>query len=244
MLAAATNVSGVCMLPSGCSTWLADWVTQWLRASSGILVVAPALVLWSVERRRAFDYEKSSFGNQWALPAAAVLASGLAGFMAFGPLLELPGGRMGLALLPVFPLLWAALRCSQRDAALCMLVVSILAAWGAWPGAGPFGSTANESFLVSNLIVISLSVLALVVSADAAQRQSLKAKLSRQEGNVRALLSHADMGIARIDGNGRFTLVNSRYCELVHRPPAQLLQQHLPSRIFFRSLMLRRCRSS
>jgi PAS domain S-box-containing protein len=37
------------------------------------------------------------------------------------------------------------------------------------------------------------------------------------------VLSHADMGIAQIDTTGRFKLVNSRYCDIVQRPAAELL---------------------
>ena len=57
-----------------------------------------------------------------------------------------------------------------------------------------------------------------------AQRQRDKIKLGRQERNLRALLSHADVGIAQIDPSGQFKLVNTRYCDLVHRPATELLQ--------------------
>src|SRR5262249_50262442 len=154
-------------------------------------------------------------------------AAGVVGFIGFSPLLELPVRGTALSLLAVFPLLLAALRCGQRITVVCTLILSIFAVWGAWPDIGPFGSTPNESLLVSNLIMISASVLGLVLSADVVQRQRVKTKLRHQEGNLRAVLSHADLGIAQIDSSGQFRLVNTRYCELVHQPAAQLLRLRL-----------------
>src|SRR5262249_13451503 len=55
----------------------------------------------------------------------------------------------------------------------------------------------------------------------------VKAKLALQEQNLRALLGHADIGIAQIDTTGRFRLVNSRYCQIVRRSAAQLLQSRI-----------------
>jgi PAS domain S-box-containing protein len=77
------------------------------------------------------------------------------------------------------------------------------------------------------VILISASVLGLVLSADVSQRQRIKAKLGHLEGNLRALLSHADLGISQIDTNGQFKLVNTRYCDLVHQSAPQLLRRRL-----------------
>jgi PAS domain S-box-containing protein len=227
MLAATLNVGAVCLIASSCSNLPSDWVAHWLRAASGILVIAPAVVLWTIEDCPAFDYDKTSFGKNWGVPAGAFVAAAVFGFIGFSPLLELPASRTALSLLAVFPLLLAALRCGQRITAVCTLILSIFAVWGAWPGIGPFGSTPNESFLVSSLIMISASVLGLVLSADVVQRQRVKTRLSHQEANLRALLSHADLGIAQIDANGQFKLVNTRYCDLVHQPAMQLLRLRL-----------------
>jgi PAS domain S-box-containing protein len=227
MLGATGNVGALCLVASSCEGFLSDWITHWLREGCGMLVIAPAIVLWAIENGPAYDDDKPSVIMRWGLPAGAVLATGVFGFIAFSPLLQLPGSRMALSLLAVLPLLWAALRSSQRVTAICTLVLSIFAVWGAWPRSGPLGSTANESFLAASLIIITASVLGLVLSADIAQRRRAKARLRRQEGNLRALLSHADVGIAEVDGSGQLKLVNTRFCDLVHRPAPQLLQLRL-----------------
>jgi PAS domain S-box-containing protein len=226
-IAAAAKVGGACLLAAGCGSIGSDWLTEWLRDAAGVLVITPAIVLWAIREWPEYDGEEASFGRRWGVSALAWLAAGAAGFISFGPLIELPVSRTALMLLAVFPLLWAALRLSQRDTAVCTLVLSIFAAWGAWSPTGPFGSTAEETSLVTSLLMIVLSMLGLLASADIAQRQRAEAKLRRQERNLRTLMSHADIGIAQIDGSGRLKLVNSRFSELVHRPPAELLEKHL-----------------
>ncbi len=223
MLGAAFGVGAICLIGSTCADSVALLVTRWLRDASGMLVVAPAVILWAIDDFRAFDDDRRLFGKKWT-SWTAVFAAAALGFVAFSPLLELPVNRSALSILAVSPVLWAALRGSQRDTVICTLVLSAFAVWGAWPGNGPFGATPDESFLISAITMISASILGLVLSADIAQRQFVKARLRRQEHNLRALFSHADVGIAQIDTTGRFRLVNSRYCDIVRRTGAELLQ--------------------
>ena len=143
IIGATFTVGALCIIGTSCSDFLSVWVTRWLRDASGMLVIAPAIVLWATEDCRAFDYPKASFSRRWA-PVTAFLAAGVLGFIAFSPLLELPVNRIALSLLAVFPVLWAAVRCSQRDTAVCTFILSLLAVWGAWPDNGVFGVTAKE----------------------------------------------------------------------------------------------------
>ena len=41
------------------------------------------------------------------------------------------------------------------------------------------------------------------------------------------MFSQAGVGIAQIDAAGRFSLVNNRFCEIVRRPAARLLQMRI-----------------
>jgi PAS domain S-box-containing protein len=225
IIGATFSAAGICLISSSCGDFLSIWFTHWLRDVSGMLVITPAIIL-AIEDWQAFDYRKRSFSRSWP-PAMALLATGVLSFIAFGPLLELPVNRSALGLLAVFPVLWAAIRCGQLETSVCTFVFSILAAWGAWSGNGPFGVTAGESFLIANIIVVCASILALVISADVAQRRRDKINLSRREHNLRSLLSHAEAGIAQIDTSGQFKLVNTRYCDLVHRPATELLQSRI-----------------
>jgi PAS domain S-box-containing protein len=252
MLGATIGVGGMCL--AGDAAWASFaglWVTSWLRDAIGALVLAPVIVLWAIGDFRTVNrdqglhdqglhdqglhdnglFNQGLFGKQLA-SGTAFLAASVVGFLAFSPLLEPTVNRGALGILAVSPLLWAALRCSQRDTAACTLILAGFATWGAGAGSGPFATTPyesllNEPFLTSTLFLISTSILGLVLSADIAQRQRVKDRLRRQEQNLRALLSHADMGIAQIDTTGRFKLVNSRYCDIVRRPAPELLQSRI-----------------
>jgi PAS domain S-box-containing protein len=247
MLGATIGVGGMCV--AGYAAWAGFaglWVTWWLRDAIGALVLAPTIVLWAIGDFRTVNrdqglrdqglrdqglFDQGLFGRQLA-SGTAFLAASVVGFLAFSPLLEPAVNRGALGILAVSPLLWAALRCSQRDTAACTLILAGFATWGAGAGSGPFATTLyesflNESFLTPILFLISSSILGLVLSADIAQRQRGKDRLRRQEQNLRALLSHADMGIAQIDTTGRFKLVNTRYCDIVRRPAPELLQSRI-----------------
>lgn len=225
MLGATVGVGASWLIGSvGSSDFIGLWIEWWLRNATGLLVIAPAIVVWMSDDFPAFDHEK---GKNWTLSGIVFSAVGILGFLAFSPLLDLPVNRSTLGMLAVFPVVWAALRCSQREMVICTAILSAFAVWGAWPSNGSFGIIPNESFLISSITVISASVLGLIISADIGQRQRLKTQLFRQEQNLRALLSHAELGIAQIDMTGHFKLVNSRYCEIVHRSAEELLKLRL-----------------
>jgi len=227
MLGATVGIAAMCLAGSAAwSDFIALWLTWWLRDASGMLVIAPVVVLWATGDSRTSKPDPVSFGKKVA-SAAPFLAAGVMGFLAFNPLFELPGPRNALAILALLPLLWAALWCSQRDTVTSTLILSGFAVWGAWPASEALVTGPENPFLTSVIFLISASVLGLVVSADIAQRQGVRAKLTLQEQNLRALLGHADMGIAQIDTTGRFRLVNSRYCDIVHRSAARLLQSRI-----------------
>jgi PAS domain S-box-containing protein len=217
MIGAAVAVGSVCL--AGYADWtnfVSLWVTWWLRDLAGALVIAPVIVLWALSDLQTFKLDK-------------ILASGIAasvvGLVAFSPLIEQTAIRSSLGFLAVLPLLWAALRCGQRDTATAALVLSCFAVWGTLAGGGPFaGTTPNESFLLLITFMISTSILSLALSADVTVRERVEAKLRQQEQNLRSLFSQAIVGIAQVDTTGRFRLVNSRFCEIVQRPAAELLQ--------------------
>ena len=70
------------------------------------------------------------------------------------------GYRSALGFLAALPLLWAALRCDQRDTATTALILSGFAVWGTLAGGGPFaGATSDDSFLPLIMFMIGTSVL-------------------------------------------------------------------------------------
>ena len=224
MLGAAIGVGASCLIGSiGWSDFTALWIDRWLRDATGLLVIAPVMVVWVTDDIPAFGHDE---GKNWT-SGIVFLAVTILSFLAFSPLLNLPVNRSTLSILAIFPVVWAALRCSQRETVICTAILSAFAVWNVWPSNGSFGIIPNESFLISSTTVIGASVLGLIISADIGQRQRLKTKLLRQEQNLRALLSHAELGIAQIDTTGNFKLVNGRYCEIMHRSAEELLKLRL-----------------
>jgi PAS domain S-box-containing protein len=222
MLGAALGVGSLCL--AGYDIWanyVGLWVTWWLSHAAGALVVAPVLILWMIDDFRTFDRGKI------LASVAAFLATIVVGLVIFNPLLELTANRSALSVLAAAPLLWAALRCGSRDTATCTLILSGFAVWGALAAGAPIAIPLNQSFLMPIIFMISASVLSLILSADVAERQRAEATLRRQEHNLRAMFSQAVVGVAQIDATGQCKLVNSRFCEIVQRPSAELLQTRI-----------------
>ena len=142
------------------------WVTWWLGDVGGQLVVAPVIVLWA-------NANVLSFGRAELSRMARLMAATIAvGLLAFSPLMEQTPRRGVFAFLAIGPLLWAALRYSQRDTATVALVLSSLAIWGTLANHGPFAAiNLNDSFLLLLMFVISTTVPSLVLSADVSVRR-------------------------------------------------------------------------
>ncbi len=192
----------------------------WLRDAVGAFVLAPAAVLWAIGSFRAFDVD-SVLSSSLAMVAAIFV-----GLIAFSPLFEPSALRSALAFLAALPLLWAALRCGERDTATAVLILSCFAIWGALAGGGPF-AVSDDGFLLLAVFMISISVVSLALSAYVSNRKRAEIKLRHQEQILRAMFSQSVVGVAQIDSTGRFTLVNNRFCGVVRRAAPELLQMHI-----------------
>jgi PAS domain S-box-containing protein len=194
-------------------------VTWWLRDAAGALVITPVVVLWAITDFRAFNFDKILASG------ATIVAASAVGLIAFSPLIEQSATRSALAFLAALPLLWAALRCAERDTATAVFILSCFAAWGTLAGGGPFANASvDDAFVLLIAFVLSISVASLALSAHVAARKRIEAKLRQQEHTLRAMFSQSVVGIAQIDAAGRFILVNNGFCGIVRRPAPQLLQ--------------------
>jgi signal transduction histidine kinase len=142
----------------------AVWTTWWLGDLAGALVAAPAIILWA-------EPPSAIAGRECLLLYLAAVATGL---IAFTGLVPMSFGRGAAAFLTIGPLMWAALRCGQRETASVALILSAFAAFGTAAGAGPFaGRDLNESFLSLLAFMLSTTAPSLALSAGiAASRQA------------------------------------------------------------------------
>ena len=155
------------------------WMTWWLGDLAGALVVTPVVVLWATSRLGRFKREQS-------LHTGAVFAAAIAvGIIAFSPLIAQSVSRAPLGFLAILPLLWAALRCDQRDTATVALLLSCFAVWGTMAEQGSFArGTLNESFLVLLMFMISTTVPSLALSADVAVRKRTEQSLRQAHARL------------------------------------------------------------
>ncbi|HXV25253.1 MAG TPA: MASE1 domain-containing protein [Alphaproteobacteria bacterium] len=147
----------------------AVWITWWLGDFTGALIVAPVIVLWA--KSRVWPLRWWPVGTRHMVYVATVAV----GMIAFSPLLRHTEIQGPIAFLTIVPLLWAALRCTQRETATVALILAGFAVWGTEAGGGPFErTTANESFLLLLMFFISISLPSLVLAADAAVRRLME----------------------------------------------------------------------
>jgi PAS domain S-box-containing protein len=225
MLGATVGVGSLCL--SGYVDWsgaVPMWVAWWGRDVAGVFVVAPVVVLWASSEVGSLIRDRRSILVSGGVCVAALIV----GLLAFSPLLEQTATRSALAFFAVLPLLWAALRSVPHDTATAALILSGFAVWGTSAGSGPLAAAnRDEASLLLFMFMIGTSIPSLFLSADVAMRRRVEARLRFSEQNLRAMFSQAIVGIAQMDPAGRFKLVNHRYCEIVQRPGAELLQMRL-----------------
>jgi signal transduction histidine kinase len=160
--------------------------TWWLGDASGALIFAPLMVLWLRDWRGG-----PSRGR--VLEAAALwLTTTFIGLAVFGEGLT----RFGLMTLPLTflctpPLVWAAVRFRQLEAAMLVTVLSGIAIWETLRGFGPFASaTANEALLLLQLFMGTVSVM--VISAGALVEERRRVGREREDLLMRAQLARAE----------------------------------------------------
>lgn len=175
----------------------AIWLTWWLGDVAGDLVVAPVLVLWSLDHVRRLGRARTW---EFALLLGAVAVGGGTVFNGlFAPWVR----DYPIEFLCIPPLVLVAFRFGQREAATCIALLSGIAIWGTLRGFGSFvRGTPNESLLLLQAFMGTMVLLALPLGALVAERR-------RAAGALLALLESAAEGIIIIDASGRMTMVNA-----------------------------------
>ncbi len=222
MIAATIGAGGAALASlMDLSSTLGTWIAWWLRDAAGVLVVAPAVVLWAGYDVRAADRDGMLAAG------AAFVAAGAIGLAVLSPLVLQTAPRSVLGFLVVLPLLWAAVRCGQLVTATTVAILSCFAVWGTLAGGGPFAAAdPHESFLLLAAFMTGMPLLCLALGAEMASRHRVEARLRQQELILRAMFSQASVGIAQADVGGRLIIVNHRFCEMLRRPASELRQMH------------------
>jgi signal transduction histidine kinase len=156
----------------------AIWLTWWLGDAAGVILFAPLLMLWHLDHSWTWNPRR-------AAEAGLLLLStiGTAVIVFFEPVLE----EYPLAFLCLPPLAWAAFRFRQREVAMAVAVLALIATWATASGSGPFVMrTTNESLLVLQAFMTMIAMTALPMSALVSERDALvaRAEAAREQAEV------------------------------------------------------------
>jgi len=159
--------------------WESLWLTWWLGNMAGAILVTPCFLLWSARR------EAPRSGRQVVLQTVALLSLVLVGAIVFGGFPSLAGQDYPLKFICIPFVVWVAFELRPREAALAVLVFSVVAIGSALHAARGV-SIRNESLLVIQVFLSVVAMTSLLVSVAVSERNRhqetlQKAKIELEE---------------------------------------------------------------
>ncbi|MDF2458974.1 MAG: rane protein of unknown function [Nitrospira sp.] len=146
------------------------WLTWWLGDATGILIVAPAILLWARHPRIEWtSRERLELGLLLLVLVVTCTAM-------FGPFID-TGDRYSLRVLLVPILIWAAFRFGPRETATLALLLAGWVTWGTINGRGLFTSDSeNEAILFGQAFLGVNTVMALALAAAVQERKEAEVR--------------------------------------------------------------------
>jgi PAS domain S-box-containing protein len=192
------------------------WRTWWLSDLSGVLVVAPVILVWA--SRGLSQLTRRNMVEGAALVTVLVL------------LAELPSQRDVPYI--VFPaLIWAALRLGPRGAATAVAIVSALTVWNTAHNSGPFvRASITDSLLSSQLFIAAAALTSLVLAAVTAERARADEALRSNTERLRSVVQSMAEGLIVRDSRGLVTDCNAA-AERILGIAREAIRGHVPEAI-------------
>lgn len=148
------------------------WLTWWLGDVASDLIVAPLVVLWSLNPR--VDWTRGETFKALVLLVVVVLM----GVVLFGGFLPARVSDQPLTFLALPLLIWTAFRFGQREAVTANFLLSAIAIAGTLRGLGPFiGESPNESLLLLQAFLGVIAITTISLAAVVSERKRLEAQL-------------------------------------------------------------------
>ncbi len=196
------------------------WRTRFFSNLLANLTLVPVIVTWAghgFARMRRISPGKWVEG--WA-QTLGLLAVSIVVFTQAGPG---SGTTPVLLYAPVPFLLWAAVRLGPIGTSTSLLLLVLLAVWGAIHGLGPFvGGSPLDSALSIQMFLLVLSIPLLFLTAVIEERERSKAALrSSEERFAKAFMSSPDAMVITRTQDGRIVEVNDRWERLFGHERAQ-----------------------
>ena len=134
------------------------WTTWWLGDASGVVLVAPLLVLLG-----RLGWPRFPGTRRWVLATSAAALAALL-ILTFGPWVPVGAATILLAL-PVTFLSWTAFRLGRRVTLLAAAVIGATAVWATARGAGPLvGTELNDSLVLLHSFLDTASFVGLLLA--------------------------------------------------------------------------------
>src|SRR5438445_5041234 len=159
----------------------AIWLTWWLGDTTGDLLIAPLIILWSIASKRRWN-RREAVEVGILLLLLFVLSEAV-----FGGWLTISAKNYPIAFTCGAIVIWTAFRFTQRETATGIFILSAIAMWGTVRGVGPFvGQSENQSLLTVQSWTAVLAITAMALSAGMAERTRIEEELQQQKSIVEA----------------------------------------------------------
>src|SRR6266404_2848935 len=158
------------------------WATWWLGDAAGALVVAPLLLLWSVQSTQRKWNQTQAIEVSVLLLLLVVLAETV-----FGGWFPISARNYPISFICGPIVIWTAFRFTSRETATGIFILSTIAIWGTLHGFGPFIlQSENQSLLMLQSWTAALTITAMAIAAAIAERNRAQAAIEQQKETVEA----------------------------------------------------------
>jgi two-component system sensor kinase FixL len=168
----------------------AIWLTWWLGDTTGDLLIAPLIILWSVTSKRRWN-RREAVEVGILLLLLVVLSEAV-----FGGWLTISARNYPIAFIYAPIVIWTAFRFTQRETATGIFIVSTIAILGTMHGFGPFvGEMENQSLLALQSWTAVLTITAMALSAGMAEHGQAEEALRESEARIKLAANAANLGL-------------------------------------------------
>src|SRR6266480_283063 len=168
----------------------AIWLTWWLGDTTGDLLTAPLIILWSIASKRRWN-TKEAVEVGILLLLLVVLSEAV-----FGGWLTISARNYPIAFIYAPIVIWTAFRFTQRETATGIFIVSTIAILGTLHGFGPFvGKMENQSLLALQCWTAVLTITAMALSAGMAEHGRDEEALRESEARMSLAADAANLGV-------------------------------------------------
>ena len=168
----------------------AIWLTWWLGDTTGDLLIAPLIILWSTPPKRRWNRREVVEVGILLLLLFVLSEAVFCGW------LTISARNYPIAFISLPIVIWTAFRFTQRETATGIFILSAIAIWGTMHGFGPFaGETENQSLLALQSWTAVLAITAMALSAGMAERERAAEALRESEASMSLAANAANLGL-------------------------------------------------